>query len=143
MKLGRLSVFRGLNEAEWEALCDGCGRCCLFKLEDEDSGEIAFTRVACRLLDTHTCRCREYARRKVLAPECLRIREMKVSQLHWLPPTCAYRLLALGQPLPEWHPLRSGNPDSVRLAGIAVGGYAVSELEAGDLEDYIIEDWDA
>jgi uncharacterized protein len=141
MKLGQIPAFRRLSEAEWEALCDGCGRCCLHKLEDEDSGEIALTRVACRLLDIASCRCTDYKRRLKVAPDCMRIKDMQLAQLHWLPPTCAYRLLALGKPLPDWHPLLSGDPESVRRAGVAVSGFAVSESAVQDFEDYLLDDW--
>jgi uncharacterized cysteine cluster protein YcgN (CxxCxxCC family) len=121
---------KGLTEFsadEWEALCDGCGRCCLLKLEDEDTGEVYFTNVACRMLDLHTCRCRDYARRAECVPDCLVLRPFSPELFAQLPSTCAYRLLAQGQPLPAWHPLISGETDSVHHAGISVRGKVVSE----------------
>ncbi len=114
---------KGLDEMspeEWEALCDGCGKCCLVKLEDEDSGEIHYTDVGCTLLDGDTCRCRDYANRQAKVPDCVRLTPDKVSTLNWLPPTCAYRLLDEGKDLPDWHPLVSGDPDSVNRAGVSV-----------------------
>ena len=116
-----------LTSTEWEALCDGCGRCCLHKLEDEDTGELYFTNVACRLLDLKTCRCREYARRVELIPDCLMLSPSNLELFKQLPSTCAYRLLAEGQPLPDWHPLVTGDVDSVHSAGISVRGKVVSE----------------
>jgi len=116
-----------LTSAEWEALCDGCGRCCLHKLEDEDTGELYFTNVACRLLDLKTCRCQEYARRVELIPDCLMLSASNLDLYKQLPSTCAYRLLAEGQPLPDWHPLVTGDVDSVHSAGISVRGKVVSE----------------
>jgi uncharacterized cysteine cluster protein YcgN (CxxCxxCC family) len=116
-----------LTSAEWEALCDGCGRCCLHKLEDEDTGELYFTNVACRLLDLRTCRCREYARRVELIPDCLILSPSNLELFKQLPSTCAYRLLAEGRPLPDWHPLITGDVDSVHSAGISVRGKVVSE----------------
>ena len=114
---------KGLNEMspeEWEALCDGCGKCCLVKLEDEDTGEIHYTDVGCTLLDGDTCRCRDYPNRQAKVPDCVRLTPDKVPSLNWLPPTCAYRLLDEGKDLPDWHPLISGDPDSVNRAGVSV-----------------------
>jgi len=116
-----------LNPAEWEALCDGCGRCCLNKLEDEDTGELYFTNVACRELDLASCRCRHYPERTRFQAECLVIEPGKGEVLAQLPSTCAYVLRAAGRPLPAWHPLVSGDPDSVHRAGMSVRGKAVSE----------------
>jgi uncharacterized cysteine cluster protein YcgN (CxxCxxCC family) len=131
-----------LGLEEWEALCDGCGRCCLHKLEDEDTGELAFTRLACRLLDDSTGRCSDYAHRTERVPDCLRVTARTIGEYDWLPPTCAYRLRYLGQPLPEWHPLISGDPATVRLAGVSVAGRVVGEDDAPDLPwvDFIV-DW--
>ena len=132
-----------LSEAEWEALCDGCGKCCLNKLEDEDSGEVALTRVACRLLDDQTCRCAHYENRHQFIPECIVLRPDNLdTHAYWMPQTCAYRLLWQGKPLPGWHPLISGDPNSVHSAGVSVQGMTVSEFDTPeeDWEDYIIEE---
>ncbi|MEM9429529.1 MAG: YcgN family cysteine cluster protein [Pseudomonadota bacterium] len=131
-----------LTQAEWEALCDGCGKCCLLKLEDWDTGEVAMTNVACRLLDRETCRCTDYPNRKAKVPDCVIIRPEKIAEIrYWLPETCAYRLRADGQPLADWHPLISGDPTSVHRAGISLAGRLVSEdgISEDDLEDYVIE----
>ena len=130
-----------LNPAEWEALCDGCGRCCLHKMEDEDTGEIVDTNVACRLLDTGTARCRDYANRKTFVPDCLRLTLKIVNDVPWLPESCAYRLLAEGEPLRSWHPLLSGNRETVVTAGASVAGRVVSETQAGPLDHHVVE-WD-
>lgn len=111
-----------MSEAEWESLCDGCGRCCLVKLEDEESGKIHFTDVACRLLDGDACRCKDYPNRSEKVPDCVRLTPASIGDLNWMPPTCAYRLLADGKDLPDWHPLVSGRPESVVEAGISVRG---------------------
>ncbi len=116
-----------LTPQEWEALCDGCGRCCLIKLEDEDTAELYFTNVACRLLDLTRCRCRDYAHRAEKVPDCLVLSVGQADIFEQLPSTCAYRLRAEGQPLPDWHPLVSGDPESVHRAGISVRGKVVSE----------------
>ncbi|WP_171212198.1 YcgN family cysteine cluster protein [Ruegeria sp. HKCCA5426] len=132
-----------MNQREWEALCDGCGKCCLNKLEDEDTGEVALTCVACRLLDDETCRCTQYDIRHQFVPECIVMKPDNIdSHAYWLPQTCAYRLLWEGKPLYDWHPLISGMPDSVHSAGISVQGRTVSEFETPmeEWEDYIIEE---
>jgi uncharacterized cysteine cluster protein YcgN (CxxCxxCC family) len=131
-----------MNQQEWESLCDGCARCCLIKLEDEDSGDIHYTNVVCDLLDLESCRCTQYQSRSQLVPECVVVTPEVLDQLHWMPSTCAYRLLWEGKPLPEWHPLVSGNADSVHLAGISVRGrvYRQAEINDDDLEDHIV-DW--
>ena len=130
-----------LPRAEWEALCDGCGRCCLHKLEDEDTGEIAHTNVACKLLDTGTARCRDYKHRKAFVPDCLRLTLKLVDTVPWLPETCAYRRRAENRPLPDWHPLLTGSAEAMIEAGKCVAGKVVSEDEAGPLEHHIVE-WD-
>jgi uncharacterized cysteine cluster protein YcgN (CxxCxxCC family) len=132
-----------MTPAEWEALCDGCGKCCLNKLEDEDTGEVAFTNVACRLLDGESCRCGNYAIRKVLVPECVVLTPKTLPDVaYWLPRTCAYRLLHQGDPLFDWHPLLSGDPESVHAAGVSVRGWTVPEFEVDedDWEDHIIDE---
>ena len=131
-----------LDRAEWEALCDGCGRCCLHKIEDEDSGEIEDTNVACKLLDTRTAQCRDYRNRKAFVPDCLRLTLKIVQNVPWLPKTCAYRLRADGEPLKDWHPLISGDPETVKHAGVSVAGRVISETDAGPLEHHLV-DWDA
>lgn len=128
-----------LTPAEWESLCDGCGRCCLLKLEDEDTGRIATTNVVCRLLDLRTCRCRKYNERQRLVPDCVLLTPQNIDKLRWMPATCAYRLLAEGKDLPSWHPLVSGSRDTVHDAGASVRAWAVSERGAGPLEDHVIE----
>ncbi len=131
-----------LTPPEWEALCDGCGKCCLNKLEDEDTGEVAFTRVACRLLDGESCRCAQYPIRKQFVPECVVLTPKTIAKVaYWLPSTCAYKLLHEGAPLPEWHPLLTGDPESVHAAGQSVRGRTVPEFEVpeDEWEDYIIE----
>ena len=130
-----------LTDEQWEALCDGCGRCCLVKLEDEDTGDIHFTSVACRLLDAGTCRCGDYANRQRAVPDCVRLTRENVSELAWLPRTCAYRLRAQGRPLPDWHPLLTEDPESVVRAGISVRNRIAAEeteVELDDLPDYIV-----
>ena len=132
-----------LSQPEWEALCDGCGKCCLNKLEDEDSGEVALTRVACRLLDDSTCRCAHYEIRHQFIPECIVLKPENLdTHAYWMPQTCAYRLLWEGKPLPEWHPLLTGDPDSPHKAGVTLRGQTVSEFDTPeeDWEDYIIEE---
>ena len=128
-----------LDRAEWEALCDGCGRCCLHKLEDEDTGAIAHTNVACKLLDTGTALCSDYRHRKAFVPDCLRLTPRLVGQIGWLPGTCAYRLRADGKPLPDWHYLNSGDRSTVHTAGPGVAGRVVSETVAGPLEQHVTE----
>jgi len=127
-----------LNRDEWEALCDGCGKCCLHKLEDEDTGAVLRTNVACRLLDFSTGRCADYRRRRSMVPDCLRLTLKLVLEVRWLPATCAYRLRADGKPLPEWHYLECGDRTAVRRAGQSVVGKAISEVLAGPLEDHIV-----
>ncbi len=116
-----------LSPEQWEALCDGCAKCCLHKLEDEDDGEVFYTRVRCRYLDEQSCRCSDYANRSVLVPNCIRLEQDNVLELDWLPSTCAYRLRAHGEPLAEWHPLVSGSADTVHRAGISIRGRSLSD----------------
>ena len=128
-----------LTRAEWESLCDGCGRCCLNKLEDEDTGKFLYTRAACKLLDLGTCRCKDYPNRAKKVPDCVTLTPQNVPTLGWLPATCAYRLLDEGKPLAWWHPLVSGDPATVIAAGISVKDEAYSEngLTTDDLVDHI------
>ncbi|MBW2592176.1 MAG: YcgN family cysteine cluster protein [Deltaproteobacteria bacterium] len=130
-----------MTARQWESLCDGCGRCCLEKLEDEDTGEVFYTSVACRFLDIGACRCSVYEKRAALAPECLFLTSEKARAIDWLPVTCAYRLLAEGKDLKWWHPLVSGNPDTVHQAGISVRDKIISARHAdpNHLEAYIID----
>jgi uncharacterized cysteine cluster protein YcgN (CxxCxxCC family) len=133
--------LEALSPAEWESLCDGCGRCCLVKLEDEDTGEIHFTDIACKLFDKGTCRCTDYAHRRRRVRDCIKLTPAKVRTLSWLPPTCAYRLVAEGRDLAWWHPLVSGSALSVHEAGISVRGrIEVSEKEVrlADYPSYIV-----
>ena len=120
---------------EWESLCDGCGRCCLVRFEDEETGEVIPTRVACRLLDCDTGRCRDYPRRKRHVPECIKLTPGAIEALTWMPRSCAYRRLHEGRGLPDWHPLVTGDPDSARAAGVCVAGQVVSETALADVED--------
>lgn len=120
-----------MSTAEWESLCDGCALCCLQKLEDEETGDVYFTDVACRLLDTQTCRCTNYAARAKKVASCLVLSVDEPETFNWLPDSCAYRRLADGKDLPEWHPLLTGDPDSVHEAGISAKGKVVSETETG------------
>ena len=131
--------LRAMTREEWESLCDGCGKCCLHKLEDEITGEIFPTNVACRLLDRRQGRCRDYKNRKSLVPDCVQLTANKLDHLEWLPKTCAYRLVADGQPLPEWHHLLTGSYESVHEAGASVRGWTVSEDDAGELEHHIVD----
>jgi uncharacterized cysteine cluster protein YcgN (CxxCxxCC family) len=130
-----------MTDSEWESLCDGCGRCCLNKLEDEDTGRIYFTDVGCRLLDDAGCRCKDYDHRQKKVPDCVRLTPANVRQLGWLPPTCGYRLVADGRDLYWWHPLVSGDPETVHAAGVSVRGrVAANEKHVPDdeLEDHIV-----
>ena len=128
-----------MTRAEWERLCDGCGRCCLHKLRDEDTDRVVFTNVACRLLNIETCRCADYEHRKNWVPDCVKLTAAKLPAIDWLPPSCAYRLVAEGKDLPWWHPLVSGDPETVHQAGISVRGRALRERDAGDLEDHCVQ----
>ena len=130
-----------MSRKEWESLCDGCGRCCLVKLEDEDTGDIYTTDVSCKLLNCHTCRCKSYVNRHDVVDDCIKLDPGNVTELGWLPATCAYRLVWEEQPLQSWHPLISGTVESVHTAGISVSGLAVSEeyIHPDDFLSLVIE----
>lgn len=130
-----------MTDSEWESLCDHCGKCCLHKLEDEDTGELYFTRVLCKLYDLGNSCCSNYQQRTQMIPDCLSVRQLDRKNYHWLPSTCSYRLLAQSQDLPSWHPLLTGSALSAKYAGVSVCNYAIMESEIDDdLEDHII-DW--
>ncbi|SEV93085.1 hypothetical protein SAMN04488515_0282 [Cognatiyoonia koreensis] len=132
-----------MNQREWEALCDGCGKCCLNKIEDDETSEVFLTRIACRLLDDESCLCSRYPIRHQFVPECIVLTPKTLEEnMYWLPQTCAYRLVYEGRPLFDWHPLVSGDPGSVHRAGVSVQGMTVPEFEVDedDWEDHIIEE---
>lgn len=130
-----------MSGEEWESLCDGCGKCCVVVLEEEQTGTLWRTNVGCKLLDLKTVRCSDYASRHTKVPSCVKLSPDNIADLHWMPDTCAYRLLSEGNPLPDWHPLKTGDLDSTRNAGVGVHGTLVSETEVenDDLEDHIVE----
>lgn len=130
--------LHALDRGEWEALCDGCGKCCLYRLEDEETGKLEQTNVACKLLNCATGQCSNYPKRKKLVPDCIQLTPAKVAKMNWLPRTCAYRLVHAGKDLPWWHPLKSGSRETVHQAGMSVAGRCISEKEAGELEDHIV-----
>lgn len=128
-----------MNEEQWEALCDRCGRCCLHKLRDEETNRILYTTVACRLLDIGTGFCSDYCHRQVRVPDCMALTQDRIKEIDWLPSTCAYRLVSEGRSLYPWHYLIAGNFEAMDQAGISVKGRVLSERDAGDLEDYVID----
>jgi uncharacterized protein len=132
-----------MTAAEWESLCDGCGRCCLVKIEDEDTSDIHLTRLSCRLLDVGSCRCKDYPNRHNEVPDCISIDPDKVRKLSWLPPTCGYRLVEEGRGLQWWHPLVSGRAETVHEAGISVRSWALNEtrVRPENIHRYIINDF--
>ncbi|TCP38892.1 YcgN family cysteine cluster protein [Rhodovulum marinum] len=135
--------LKKMTPKEWEALCDGCGKCCLNKLEDADTGEVVFTRIACRLLDDDTCRCANYEVRKSIVPECVVLKPSNIAEIaYWMPATCAYRRLWEGKPLFDWHPLVSGDPETVHRAGVSVRGWTLPEFDipVEEWEDHVIEE---
>ncbi|MBN8808798.1 MAG: YcgN family cysteine cluster protein [Sphingomonas sp.] len=128
-----------LDRGQWEALCDGCGKCCLHKLEDDETGELYPTNVACKLLDRRSAQCRDYKNRRSYVPDCVRLDIGNVFTTEWLPSTCAYRLRANGEPLPDWHYLVCGDREAVHRAGESTRGWTVSEDDAGDLEFHMVD----
>ncbi len=139
MKFWEQKSLSQMTTEEWESLCDHCGKCCLHKLEDEDSGDIYFTSVVCDLINLDNCHCTRYTERCTLVPDCLDLKQHDFTEYTWLPTTCAYRLLADGEPLPDWHPLLSGDPNSVHEAGVSIRSYAMKESDVNDPEEHIIE----
>jgi uncharacterized protein len=141
----RTKTLEEMTSEEWESLCDGCGRCCLVKLEDEDTAQIHYTDVACTLFDEQTCRCSDYHNRQKKVADCVRLTPQEVRTITWLPQTCAYRLLAEDKPLFDWHPLISGRAESVVEAGISVKGRISGHEEEFSQEDLIerIVEWPA
>lgn len=139
---GNFWETKGLDQmtrSEWESLCDGCGKCCLHKLQDPDTDEVQATNVACKLLDLESARCSDYKHRKIRVPDCLRLTARNMADTPWLPRTCAYRLLAEGERLPEWHYLVCGDREAVHRAGESIRGWTISEVDAGDLEHHCVE----
>ncbi len=137
-------TLRQMTPAEWESLCDGCGLCCLIRFEDEDTGEITPTRVACRLFDSQTCRCSDYEHRRAKVPDCIALTPGNIERLPWMPLSCAYRRLHEGKPLPHWHPLVTGDPQSVHTSGASIRGQTISEAslaQADDALDFSAPEW--
>lgn len=138
----KTKTLEQMTGEEWESLCDGCGLCCLNKLEDWDTGEVVFTSVRCQLLDGESCRCSDYENRRATVPDCIQLDLKKVDEIGWLPPTCAYALVRDGKDLYWWHYLISGDTETVHQAGISARGRTVSEtdVDVDDFEDYVV-DW--
>jgi len=138
MPFWRAKSLNDLTPSEWESLCDGCGKCCLHKVQYEDTNEVCYTNVGCRLLDLKTGRCSRYEERNRFVPDCVHLSPANIAELAWMPSTCAYRLLAEGKDLPAWHPLVSGDPNSVVQAGQSIRGRAIPERRAGNLEHHLV-----
>jgi uncharacterized protein len=139
MSFWKTKKLADMTTEEWESLCDNCGKCCLHKLENEITGKITFTNVACRLINLKTCRCTQYEDRTKLVTNCLDLQQYDFAKSNWLPSTCAYRLINDGDELPSWHPLVSGSTASVKKAGVSITCYAIMEGDSRNLEDHIIE----
>ena len=139
MSFWKTKKLAEMTTEEWESLCDNCGKCCLHKLEDEDTGKIVFTSIACKLIDLKTCRCTRYAERTRLVADCLDLKQNDFTRFDWLPATCAYRLLNDGKELPVWHPLLSGTAASVKKAGVSISSYAIKESLEMNLDEHVIE----
>ena len=139
----KTKTLHEMNPQEWESLCDGCGKCCLLKLEDEDTGEIAYTKLHCKLLDGTTCQCTNYVNRKSIVEDCVKLTPAGIEEINWMPKTCAYRLVMDRKPLPDWHHLVCGDRERVHATGNSVRGKTVSEdtVFEDDMEDWIVE-WD-
>lgn len=138
MKFWESKTLAEMSREEWESLCDNCGKCCLVKLEDEDTGEVVFTSAVCDLIDLDSCRCTRYEERCRFVPECIDLKQHDFAEYNWLPTTCAYRLLVDGDPLPPWHPLITGSTESVKDAGVSISSYAIKASQVEDFEDYVI-----
>lgn len=134
--------FDQLNQKQWESICDGCAQCCAHKLQDEDTDEIFLTNIVCEYLDTPKCQCTVYGDRHIHVPDCIKITPQNAKELSWIPETCGYKLLANGKPLPEWHPLMSGDQNSTEKANMSIRNKVISEadIDIDDLEDYLVED---
>jgi len=128
-----------LDRGQWEALCDGCGKCCLLKAEDEDDGEVYMTNIACKLLDTKSAQCSDYRRRRFHVPDCVRLTRSKLDQFTWLPDSCAYKMRARDLPLPDWHYLVSGNRETIHETGNSIRGKVITEVKAGPIEQHILD----
>ena len=138
-KFWETKTLAELDRGQWEALCDGCGKCCIHKLEDEETGELYPTNVACRMLDRRSGQCKDYRNRRAYVPDCVRLTVKNVFTTDWLPSTCAYRLRANGEKLPDWHYLVSGDREAVHRAGESTRGWTVSEDDAGELEFHLVD----
>ena len=138
-KFWETKTLAELDRGQWEALCDGCGKCCIHKLEDEETGELHPTNVACRMLDRRAGQCKDYRNRRAYVPDCVRLTVKNVYTTDWLPSTCAYRLRANGEKLPDWHYLVSGDREAVHRAGESTRGWTVSEDDAGELEFHLVD----
>ena len=138
-KFWETKTLAELDRGQWEALCDGCGKCCIHKLEDEETGDLYPTNVACRMLDRRSGQCKDYRNRRAYVPDCVRLTVKNVFTTDWLPSTCAYRLRANGEKLPEWHYLVCGDREAVHRAGESTRGWTVSEDDAGELEFHLVD----